>query len=429
MALSDLAIVRRSLLTRLFSTVTTVLTVATAVALMLTLLSLRQAGRDSFTRGTGNMHLLVSGDASPLVSVLNAVFYAAAPARALPMARAEALAADPRLEWALPVQQGDSHGGYGAVAVMPDFFARFEPVRGVPFALAQGRFLTADFEVVLGSEVAARTGKKVGDTIAITHGLARRVGSAGPAADVHDEWPLTVVGVLRPTGSAHDRATFYHLHATWLMHAWDFRLLKDPQSPRPAVADLKPAERLITGVFLRVRGRPGSELPANLPVIASELRRDPSITVAQPDGEIRTLLTIVGNIDRIIVAIAAVVLVSSGISIMLALYNSMEQRRRQIAVLRVLGASRGRIFGLIVTESALLGLLGAAAGALACVGGMRLVAAAVEARLGLVIRPVLDPESAVLTASATIVLASIAGIVPAVMAYRTSVVRGLRPLG
>ena len=105
--------------------------------------------------------------------------------------------------------------------------------------------------------------------------------------------------------------------------------------------------------------RAGSDATAVLAQVFDQLRRDTSITVAQPAQQINNLFTIVGNIDKIFLGLAGVVMISSGIAVMLALYNSMEQRRRQIAVLRVLGCSRGRIFGLVMTESAMLGLLGA----------------------------------------------------------------------
>src|SRR5690606_22715403 len=99
----------------------------------------------------------------------------------------------------------------------------------------------------------------------------------------------------------------------------------------------------------------------------------------------RKLLSIVSNIDQIFLAIAAVVLLSSGIAIMLALYNSMEQRRRQIAVLRVLGAGRWRVFGLVLTESAIIGLLGALAGIALSLAGVQVVAGIMRQRLGVFI--------------------------------------------
>jgi putative ABC transport system permease protein len=194
-------------------------------------------------------------------------------------------------------------------------------------------------------------------------------------------------------------------------------------------ADLLDEDMKITGVYLRLVTRGGSDTPANLPQVFDSLRRDGSLTVAQPAQEIAGLFRIVSNIDKLFVGIAGVVMLSSGIAIMLALYNSMEQRRRQIAVLRVLGASQGRVFGLVVTESVLIGLLGAATGAILAVVGANAGAGVLRQSLGLVITPSLPPVELVTVLVATIVLAAVAGMIPAVVAYRTSVARNLRPLG
>lgn len=455
MALTDLTIVTKSLKARLFSTVTTVLLVGVAVGLMLVLVSMRDSARRAFDRGTGNMHILVSADSSPLTSVLNSIFYANPPARALPWDTYLRLAADPRLAFALPVQQGDSFRGFPTTATLPEFFEKFQPERGEPFRFAQGGPLKDTFDVVLGAEAAAGTGLSVGDKLFITHGVPRRSHEPTPgdtpataaanhdhdhdqphaaqSADVHihDEHPFTVVGILEPTASPHDRAVFITLDASWVAHADDLRQQEASGSGKPAEeptpANLRPDEKLITGIYLAVRGREDAELPPLVPVLFSELRKDGSLTVALPGQQILTLFRIVGNIDRIILAIAAAVMVSSSIAIMLAIYNSMNERRRQIAVLRVLGASKGRIFALILSESAVIGLLGSAAGVAFCAVGSKLVAAAMKDRLGLVIAPDLPMVPVLVVVAGAVVLACLAGVIPAISAYRTSVIRNLRP--
>lgn len=424
--MNDFTIILRSLSARLFSTVTTVITVAVAVGLMLTLLSMRDASRRAFDRGPGNMDILISRDSSPLVSVLNGVFYARAPASPIRLDEYEALVQrlGARIDFAVPTQLGDSYRGLPVMATTREFFERFQPSLEAPWKLREGAVFSNPFEVVLGSAAAKATLLRIGDTIHLTHGMA-----GDPSAHEHYEYDYKVVGVLEPTGGSHDRAIFTDLRSAWIIHAHDRRTGADSGATRTTEADLTDADRLITGVYAKAFTRPGSSASAVMPSVLAELRRDPSITVAQPAREIERLFTIVGSIDQLILGIAAVVLVSSGIAIMLALYNSMEQRRRQIAVLRVLGASRGRIFGLVLTESAVLGALGAGAGFLLFVVGSRIVASALKERLGLVVQPVITPDWLLGVIAGTIVLASAAGIVPAVMAYRTSVARSLRPVG
>jgi putative ABC transport system permease protein len=455
--MTDWTIITRSLRSRLFSTVTTVVTVGVAVALMLVLLTMRDAGRKAFERGSGNMHLLLSRDASPLVSVLNGIFYAGAPRAPILWREFEAFAASsPRVDWAVPVQLGDSfRSRWPVLATTPEFFNRYSPDE-TGWDLANGRYFDKDFEIVLGAAAARGTGLKVGDEVTLTHGYQPRGEVAGHE---HGEFEYHVVGVLRPTGTAHDRAVFTSLQSTWIIHAHDRREAEerkagggtaeeeaddhdhdehahegdDHESPTTA-ADVTDEDRKITNIYVRVRTREGSDAGASVAVVFDQLRRGQgfpgsSVTVASPSQEIGKLFTIVSNIDQIFLAIAAAVMVSSGIAIMLALYNSMEQRRRQVAVLRVLGASRGRVFGLIITESAVIGLLGAAAGiALAAIGAW-VGAGVMKQRLGLVIEPELSATALIAVIIATIVLASLAGLAPAMVAYRTAVAKNLRPLG
>ncbi len=431
--MSDFTIIFRSLTSRLFSTVTTVATVAVAVALMLVLLTMREAGKKAFERGSGDMHFLVSADASPLVSVLNGIFYANPPRRPLTWERYQQLQRAFPWTYAIPTQLGDSYLGLPVMATSTEFFTRFQPNPGEPWSFASGRAFEKSFEVVVGSSAAASSGLNIGDVVYLTHGIAqsRQLGdaSANEALHVHRDFAYTIVGILAPTGGSHDRALFTDVASTWIIHAHDVRKKADPAITTTTEADLTDSDRKITGVYLKLIAPPGSSIPTNFQQVFDMLRRDSSITVAQPGQEIATLFKIVSNIDRLFIAVAAVVMLSSGISIMLALYNSMEQRRRQIAVLRVLGASRGRVFGLIAAESIIIGLVGALAGTVLSIAGGFIAASALRDRLGLVIEPDLNPRSIVAVLLASIVLAALAGVIPALVAYRASVSRGLRPLG
>lgn len=461
MALTDWTIIRKSLFARLFSTLTTTLTVAVAVGLLLVLLMMRESGRRAFERGSGNMHLLVSADSSPLNSVLNSVFYAALPPRPIEYARFNALLAKlPPMEFAIPTQHGDSYKGFRVTATTPEFFSKFEPQSGEAWRFASGKAFDGEWQIVAGAKAARDLGLVVGQKdIFLTHGsgASRAGGGEGAAGDagethVHKEYGFSVVGVLEPTGSAHDRALFINLHSAWILHAHDRHEREEAAEhaehakeedhdhehdhdhdhageKKLTVADLTDEDRKITAAYLRLVTRDGSDTPANLPQVFYALRADPTITVAQPKQEIDKLFQIVGNIDQILVGMAMVVMVSSGIAIMLALYNSMEQRRRQIAVLRVLGCSQWRIFGLVVTESAVVGMAGSAAGVVIALLGGRVVATIMKQRLGIVVDPNLTPELLIIIVAATVLLAALAGVIPALLAYRTPVAKNLRPIG
>ncbi len=455
--MTDFTIILRSLRVRLFSTVTTIVTVAVAVALILVLLTMRDSGKKAFERGSGDMHLLISGDASPLVAVLNSVFYANPPRRPIMWDRYEQLLTEAPWAYAIPTAIGDSFRGMPVVATTPEMFSKFHPAIGEDWQLATGRFLENDFEVVIGASAAATTGLVVGDTVFLTHGFPKGMGvihgdvqHAGEAvqaeeehhdhaaegaedgpAHLHREFGCKVVGILAPTFSPHDRALFTTLNSSWVLHAHDRReregVFDQPGvEEKTTVDDLTAADRKITGVYLRLEGRGDGNAPANLPQVFDKLRKDGSLTVAQPTQEVNTLFRIVDSVNRLFLLVAGVVMLASGVSIMLALSNSMEQRRRQIAVMRVLGASPGRIFGLVLTESAVIGLCGSLAGvALAFVGSFA-ARGVLRERLGLIIEPAFGLDVMLVVVLAAIALACIAGIVPAMMGYRVSVAKSLK---
>jgi putative ABC transport system permease protein len=459
--MTDFTIILRSLLTRRFSTLTTILSVALGVGLMLVLISMRDAGRQAFARGTGNMHLYVSRDASPMVSVLNGIFYANAPQRAIEWSKYEQLANAFPLEFAIPTQLGDSYLGFPVLATVPAFFKEFEPNAGESWKLAAGRIMRDEhqplppgekdvgradghaYEVVVGARAAKATGLRVGDELFLTHGIAqsRQLGDPGAMEPhVHREFTYRVVGILEPTGSAHDGALFTHLHGAWIIHAHDKREAREAQErdgsagghdheTRTTLADVGPDEKLITGILLRVATRPGQQVTSSLQTVFDQLRRDPTITVAQPVQQINALFRIVSNIDQVFIALAAAVMLSSGVGIMLALYNSMNERRRQIAVLRVLGCSQGRVFGLVLTESAIIGLLGAVAGVVLAYAGSLAVAGVLKREIGLTIQPAFAIETVLVVLFATLALACLAGLFPAILAYRTPVANNLKAIG
>lgn len=434
--MSDLTIVLRSLRARLFSTTVVVLMVAVSAGLLLAILSLRSAGERAFERGTGNAHLLVSRDGSPLVSVLNGLFYANSPKA--PIDRAKLTELRESFPWAMfvPTAIGDSYRSFPVVATAPEFFSKFEPVLGEPWQFADGRAFDKNFEVVLGSAVARETGLRMGAKLVLTHGSGKsREGAgdgAGDGADehshVHKEYEFTVVGILKPTGSPHDRALFSDLESSWMLHAHD-RFERLGQEKLVTAADLVDDDRNVTGVLLRLPSREGSNTPPALVSQYDKLRRDGSITVAIPSNEVQRLFSIVKSIDVLFLAMAGATLLSSGVAILLSMVNSMSERRRQVAILRVLGASQARIFWLVLTESTIVGLIGATVGIAVCATVLFAATAWLLNAHGIVIAPELDARSAVLVAMGTTLLAAIAGIVPSVLAYRTSVARNLRPIG
>ena len=428
--MTDFTIVLRSLRVRLFSTIVTALLVAMSAGLLLTILSLRSAGKAAFERGSGNAHLLVSADQSPLVAVLNGLFYANPPRAPLSQAKVSEIRRLFPWDFMVETQLGDSYRGFPVLATTPEFFTKFEPVVGEPWAPASGKFFDGNMQVVLGAACARETGLRMGAKLVLTHGsgASREGGEGEEHGHVHREYEFEVVGILKPTGSPHDRALFVSLESSWILHAHD-RREREGLEGKVTAADLLEDDRKVTGMLLRLPTRSGSNVSSALQQVFDTLRRDTSITVAQPADQIDKLFNIVANVDGIFIALAIVTLFSSAVAILLSMVNSMAQRRRQIAVLRVLGASQSRVFGIVLTEAAVIGLLGSVAGILVSVIALTIATAWLRESLGLIIAPEFDPRASVIVAAGAVALSALAGLVPAVMAYRTSVSTQLRPLG
>ncbi|MCA9299274.1 MAG: ABC transporter permease, partial [Phycisphaerales bacterium] len=362
--------VRRSLLARPVLTLTSILTVALSVGLALTLFEARDAGEQAMLRGGGNTHLVVSRDGSPLAAVLNNVYFSETPRRPLRWAEFRTIAERYPLEYAIPTLLGDSYRGQPVVATTREMFEVFTPSPGPDssWTFAAGRPFDDHWEIVVGAEAARRTGLGLGDHVHLSHGY----GESDHAA--HDDRHFDVVGVLAPTGTPMDRALFISLESSWTMHADDRRRAEDPGAPLLAVEDLTDADRMVTGIHLRVATRPGRMMTTMMQQVFDELRRDTTITVAQPGVQIRRLLEVVSGVDHLVSGLLLVVLLSSALSIALALVNATEHRRRQIAVLRVLGFTRARLVRLTLTESAMIGLIGGTLGILLAMAGVHLVA-------------------------------------------------------
>jgi putative ABC transport system permease protein len=426
--MNDLSIVFRSLASRRFSSVTVTLLVAMSAGLLLAILSLRAAGSRAFERGTGNAHILVSRDGSPLVSVLNGLFYANPPKAPIEEAKVEELRASFPWSMFIPTAIGDNYRNFPVIATVPEFFTKFEPVAGEPWQFAQGRAFTRNFEVVVGAAAARETGIRIGATITFMHGAGMsREGIAVPAHE-HKEYAFEVVGILEPTGAPHDRALFCSLESSWILHAHD-RFEREGRHKLVTAEDLDAEDRVVTGVLLRLPSRDPNAAPPALVSQYDRLRRDVSITAAIPANEVQRLFTIVSSLDVLFIAMAAATVVFAAVAILLSMMNSMAERRRQIAILRVLGASRARIFWLVLTESTIIGLAGSVTGVVFCAIALFVATRWMLDAHGIVIAPELDGRSAVLVAMATTLLAALAGLLPSVLAYRTSVARNLKPLG
>jgi putative ABC transport system permease protein len=448
-------IVIKNMRQRALATWLTGTSVALGVALAVAIVLIKQGVQQRFEQGTLGYEMVVGAKGSPLQLVLNTVYNLDISPGNISWKLFEQLHADPRVKLAVPFSVGDNFHGFRIVGTTDAFFKEFEFEPGRKPELAAGRIFTFSeaalkgafqeaeqrakerearergedikpvtapehasenrpFEAVIGSTVSRETGLQIGQTFIAAHGVQ-------PSAEAkeHTENPWTVVGILAPTRTAADRAIYINLDSFYHIEGHEIRTPTVPAKVEEKDNDPDPGQ--VSSIVLKLRS------PIHAFPLYREINDRQDAMAAFPAAEIRKLFDIVGNIDRLLFAQAILVLIVAGVAIAVSIYNSMSERRREIAILRALGARRATIFSIVLLEAMTICVVGAAAGLL---GGHMVVAAANGALYrasGFVIPAFhMQPlEWYVLTVAVT--LGAISGIGPAWGAYRTDVAKNLAP--
>lgn len=465
----------RSIEQRGLASALTALSMALGVTLVVAVLVIYGVIGDSFKRNSGlGYNMIVGAKGGKLQLVLNTVFYLSAPIENIPWDYYQEFVKPggkftAYVERAVPVCLGDYYQDYRVVGTTPLMFDNFEYMYGHKYEFSSGRnFKQEDFfDAVVGATVARNTGLKVGDTFNPTHGA--------PGGKKHDEDSFKVTGILAPTGTPNDRAVFVNMEGFYLLagHAKPVEKTEasDKNETKPAetkpsdtpaaeadkaepategekkescTADEKPADEAkpaAAGDAHQGEHKHREPLPDDQREVTAILVRNSDFytaliknvvnegNVAQavlPIAEIANLFSVIVNPMRIVLlALTIMIVVVSGISILVSIYNSMSERRHEIAVMRALGAGRRTVMAIVLFESILLSLAGGLAGWLM---GHLLIAVLnpyLTAQTGVSIGFLhLVPFESVIIPG-LVILASVVGFLPAMSAYGTDVAKAL----
>jgi putative ABC transport system permease protein len=325
------AYARRSPLTTLLNVALLTLGVATIVLLIL----LARQLDDQLQREARGIDLVVGAKGSPLQLILAGVYHVDVPPGNIPLEAVEKLRSIPLIAEVIPISLGDSYLGFRIVGTEPEFVSHYGA------ELTSGRLWQAPLEAVLGAEVARRSGLALGAQFAGSHGL-----SAG--GEEHGEDPYRVVGILGPTGTVIDRLVVTGTESVWRVH----------EHHHDDAAGAASGQKQVTMALVRYAS------PLAAASLPRQINSETSLQAASPAYESARLFTIFGVGTDIIKGFALLLIVASCLGIFIALYQAMDERQYDIAIMRTLGAGRRRVFGLLLLESIVLAATGAILGLL-----------------------------------------------------------------
>lgn len=455
--MSLLKIAWRNFCFRPLSSLLTTLSLVLGVALVVLVVSIYGVIREAFTNNAAvGYNLVVGPPGSDLQITLNSVYYLSQPVENLPYEyylrfldqsersrQVDRYGGDPALAeddgdlaayvaagYAVPLALGDYFGKFRLVGTTPKFFEviRYGENVDQPLTFRQGRaFRQRDeangyFEAVLGHRVAREMNVAVGDVINPTHG--------DPEGKAHKEG-FTVVGILDPTGTPQDRAAFVNLEGFYLMEGHADDVMPEVASEVPPVApenarlraagdydSLRPLtipEREVTAILVKTGFMYG-------PGLQSMIQEEKLARAAAPIGEISKLMdAIVGPIVQVLLVITLVTCFVAAVGVLVAIYNSMNDRRRDIAVMRALGARRETVTLTIVLESFIIAAIGGVTGWLLAHGIIASQSSRIEDQTGISVSFWSVSQAEWYIIPVVIGLALIAALLPAVAAYRTDV--------
>lgn len=397
----------------------TAVAIALSVTLLLGIERLRQDARDSFAQAVSGTDLIVGARTSPIQLLLYAVFRIGEATNNLGWDSAQALAAHPAVAWTIPISLGDSHHDFPVLGTTGAYFEHFRYGEKQPLVLAAGKPFVGLFDAVLGAEVARRLGYRLGDRITLAHGME------GNGLAEHGDKPFTVVGILAPTGTPVDRTVHISLEALEAIHLdWQ------GGAPMPGLAippelvkkfDLTP--KAVTAVLVGLKTRAG--VFAMQRWVANY--RDEALMGVLPGVTLAQLWDMMAVAEQALLAVSALVVAVSFAGLVAVVLAGLGERRRELAILRSVGARPRDLFALLALEGAAVTLAGAVAGVVLLAILSVVVGPWAQSHYGLTLSLALPGAGEMKLLGGVVLVGTLASLLPGWRAYRLSLADGLTP--
>ena len=427
---SLLNIARQSAWNRRSTLVWVVVSLALATALLWTLERLRHDIRQSFSQSVSGVDLIVGARSSPVQLMRFTVFHIGSVPQSMSMDSVQKLAQHRSVSWVVPLSLGDSHRGFPVLGTTPAFFQHFAYGDKQPLVLQQGAAFadTLDglYEAVIGAEVARQMGYGLGQSITLGHGLHDHDHDhKGEQADEHADKPFKVVGILAPTGTPVDRSVQVSLKALEAIHLDWVAGTPMPGGQIPADQarkfNLEPEE--VTAALVGLKSRAAV---FNVQRFVNFYEEEALMGV-MPGVALGELWSVLGLGENALLAVSALVALVSVVSLMAVVLAGLNERRRELAVLRAVGAAPRHVLGLLTLEGTWVTCAGVLLGVLLAHASMALASPWLQQSLGIRLQMDAPLPSQLSLAGAVLLAGLLASLGPAWRAYRLSLADGLSP--
>jgi putative ABC transport system permease protein len=399
-----IAIAWRNLANRLVQSGLTVVVVGIAVALALAVVLLAEGIQAGINRAAEPYDLIIGGKGSAQQLVLNTVLLQGDPLQNIPYELYEKLQQDSGVSAVVPLGYGDNYRKHKIIGTKSPFFEfRNKPTDPPYFEVTQGRVFEKPFEAVLGAEAAKRLNFSIGQTFEAEHGAEEAL-PGEEEHDEHDQNPYVVVGILKTTNSPADLGIYVDIESYWKIHQNEAETLGDPTGAQA-----------VTAILIKPKTFPNDIYRLQQQINSGRLTREAQAVI--PYNELYNLNQLVGQGQQILSLVSYIAIIIAGVTIFLSLYGAIVERRRDMAILRALGAGKTRILQLVLIEAAIISGLGVLVGAI--LGHLTAWLISLAIRDANSIQVLLGfPAQEPLLLGAVVLVGLIAGLLPAVTAYR-----------
>lgn len=409
----------KSLKNRAFATTLTVISIALSVSLLLSVERAKRAAEEGFTQTISKTDLIVGARSGPLQLILYTVFNMGNATHNISYETYQDVKKNPAIDWTIPYSLGDGHRGFRVVGTNEDFFKHYHYRGDQKIELEHGIEFRDLWDVVIGADVARKLNYKLGDRIVVAHGVTK-----GEGIQNHEDKPFVVSGIMKPTGTPLDRAVYMSLEGMEALHVdWQEGAAPtaDKMIPREQLTKEKLKVHSITAFFVGAKSRIET---LRLQREINNYKEEPLLAII-PGVTLSELWSGLSYVEGVLRMISWMVVVVGLMAMLISLTTTLNERRREMAILRAVGAQSSQIVGLLVFESALLTALGVVLGVVLSVGLVAILKPWIETEFGLYLVGPWFTQRELIYMVITLIGGTLIGLIPALRAQNLALKDGL----